>query len=250
MAAISPLSTIVPLSVSHSSSPPSPFCEVKEIYTPPHPFLRDLAVFDSYAKKIVQLKTNPNVMGVAFASRQNGDLFPVYITCRPWGSATMKFNAYALQEDEDLGEVFAHVFLKSNRYLGHDPQWAGTKEEFKGYGPKEEEVEKVLLDMLQNNSSSKNIGVLLNKAIHQKFIEQCEGRVVIKAITNSQPFHYKLGFRALDPKLNALYAEAARSRQAPQEGFEDVYMYLPDAARDLWLKEVRVHPIGFPSWIK
>ena len=215
---------------------------VQEIYTPPHPNETDL---HQHAAKIAQLKKDPEVMGITFAPDEKGRLTPIYIKCVQSNPQTTYFFALDLANDTQLGFAITHPFLKSNQYLTKG-LWIHRPSEYAGYGSSQEEVGKVLLERVANESTYKNIGVILNKAIHQKFEAECQARIIIDAIRTTHPYHYKMGFRSADSEENSLYAYYARKHRIPDKDLGSVLMHLPDRARHLWLNEIHDHPIGFP----
>lgn len=219
---------------------------VQTIYTPPRPTQADKEKLQSHAEKIEKLKKDPRIMGIAFAADKNENVVPLYIRYIRCDSYTVYFSAHAIEDDVELGFAITHPFISSNNYMSG--YWlAGVPSECTGYGSNSENVSKVLLQQVQNNSSYKNIGVILNKAIHQKFASECEGRILIQAVRITHPYHYKLGFRSLDSEQNRVYARYANNHQIPKKDLGSVYMHLPDQARQLWLKEVKDHPITFFS---
>ncbi len=220
---------------------------VEEIYTPPHPSKADLSKIYLYAEKIDKLKKNPWAMGIAFAPNETGILTPIYITRRHPFFHTTRFEAYDLATDELLGYAITRPLLESNQYL-KEGYWSPRPKNYEGYGSSKEEVSKVLLDVLKNASKYKNIGVILNKAIHQHFEKECQARMIIEAYEKSHPYHYKIGFRSADPDKNDLYAWYAKRDRIPGKDLEFTPMYLPDRARELWLNEIHNHPIGFPAY--
>lgn len=221
--------------------------EAQEIYTPPRPSERDLAGLAQHAEKIAKLKQNKDVMGIVFVPNTEGQLTPIYIKYFKANPQTESFSAYSLNDDRQLGFAQVHPFLESNDYLKQG-YWAGERpEEYEGYGSSKEEVGKVLLEQLTNQSKDhKNIGVVLNKAIHQHYQTECQGRIVIDAVRKTHPYHYKLGFRADNPEFNALCANYARESQRPDRDLGSVMMILPEQACRLWMEEVQKNPIGFP----
>lgn len=222
---------------------------VQTIYTPPHPNEKDLEKLRLQAGKIENLKKDPNVMGIAFALDPRGEKTPIYIKCTPSGTDKKTwFTAHDLTTGEELGYAITLPFLQSNQYRTR--HWAfGRPPNYVGYGSDKEEVAKVLLDQVSNEARSryKNIGVILNKAIHQKFEGECQGRIIIEAARGSHPYHYKLGFRSTNPEENSLYAQYVKDRQIPEKDLGLVTMHLPDEAQKLWLNEVHEYPINFPS---
>lgn len=116
-----------------------------------------------------------------------------------------------------------------------------------GYGPSQGETSKILLDQVTSSEEYKNVGVLLNKAIHQKFMAICQCRMIIDAVRGSHPYHYLLGFRSLNSEQNRLYASFAETREHPNQDLGSVSMYLPDDARRLWQEEIENFPIEFPQ---
>lgn len=233
---------------------PSDVNAVQKIYTPPHPTEADLAELHQYADKIEELKNDKSVMGIAFAINEQGDLAPVYVRCVQIDEYQTNFGVYNLANDKCLGDAITHPSLHSNRYC-QDYWPIMTPEEHVGYGSEKGQIAKVWLDNLRNFSSFKNIGVLLNKAIHQKFENECEGRMIIDAVRKTHPYHYKLGFRAFDPrqngafdsKKNSLYAKYVTNHEIPDRDLGSVPMLLPEEARELWLTEIREYPIEFPT---
>ena len=226
---------------------------VQKIYTPPRPTEADLAELQQYAEKIEKLKNDEFVMGIAFAINEQGDLAPVYVRCREIDIYQTAFVVHSLANDQRLGDAVVNPFLPSNQYL-QDYWPIETPEESIGYGSEKGQIGKVWLHNVRNLSSFKNIGVLLNKAIHQKFESECEGRMIINAVRGTHPYHYKLGFRAFDPsqngafesEKNSLYAEYVKNHEIPDRDLGSVPMLLPEEARELWLTEIREYPIEFP----
>jgi len=229
---------------------PSPN-EVQAIYTPPRPSEADIAGLAKHAKEIRDLKKNPNVMGLTFAPDARGRLTPIYITCRQDG-AKYNFAALRLGDNDPLGRdrlgfAYTTAFLPSNNFL--EDFWIGGKpEHLQGYGNSTDRVSKVLLDQVQNDSRYRKIGVILNKAIHQKFAQECNGRIFIDAVRGTHPYHYKMGFRAYGEgatEKNQIYARFVRSHTKPTRDLGSVYMHLPEKALALWQNEVRENPIGW-----
>jgi hypothetical protein len=224
---------------------------VQTIYTPPHPNAEDLEKLRLQAGKIENLKKDQNVMGIAFALNPSGEKTPIYIKCiQPErGSNQTLFTAHDFQTGKKLGFASTLPFLQSNQYLKRDHFVFGRPNECVGYGLDKEEVGKVLLEQVTNESESqyKNIGVILNKAIHQKFENECQGRIFILATRVSHPYLYKLGFRSTNSEENSLYAQYVKDRQIPEKALGLVTMHLPDEAQKLWLNEVHEFPIKFPS---
>lgn len=218
---------------------------VQTIYTPPHPNKTDLENLGRlYAKKISDLKKDSQIMGITFALDKSKHLTPIYIKCTPKDAHTY-FTAHNLANDKELGFAITLPFLKSNNYLKNC--WIGGRpKEYIGYGSSQEEVGKVLLEQVTNRSEYKNIGVILNKAIHQKFENECQARIIIDAVRITHPYHYKMGFRAAEREKNRLYAQYVKNHQIPDRNLGSVFMHLPDEARQLWLNEIHDHPISFP----
>ena len=235
---------------------PAEVNEVEEIYTPYHPANADLIGLEQYAEKINELKQDESVMGIAFAINKEGDLAPVYIRCIEIDKYQTNFCVYSLRNDECLGDAIVRPFLQSNHYCRDYFLMTFPNDPYVGYGLEKGNIAKVWLHNVRNLSSSnyKNIGVLLNKAIHQKFADECEGRMLIDAVRNSHSYHYKLGFRAIDPyqngafdtAKNSLYAKYVRNNEIPKHDLGSVSMILPEKAQELWMKEIREHPIEFP----
>jgi hypothetical protein len=217
---------------------------VQTIYTPPHPSTYDIQNLELHAEKIEKLKKNPEVMGITFADRK-GSLCPIYIKHTEPEDSKILFTAHDLATDTQLGFAITLPFLDSNEYL--KDYWLMMPPQYQGYGSSQDEVSKVLLEQVTNTSDYKNIGVILNKAIHQKFEKKCQGRILIDAVRETHPYHYKMGFRSLDPEKNRLYSQYAKERQIPNLDLGSIPMYLPDRARELWLKEIREFPIQFYS---
>jgi len=220
---------------------------VQTIYTPPHPSKTDLLNLHLHREKIAKLNRDPQVMGITFAPDKRGHLSPIYIKCTELNAHTTYFFAHDLTNDARLGFAITHPFLKSNQYLKEGHWICGRPKEYAGYGSSPEEVGKVLLEQVTNESTYKNIGVILNKAIHQKFENECQGRIIIDAVRVTQPYHYKMGFRTADSEKNSLYAQYAKEHQIPHRDLGSVSMHLPDRARQLWLDEIHNRPIGFPD---
>lgn len=237
--------------------------DVNNIYTPTS---QTISILDP--RKIQQLREDPRVMGITFTFNGENVLVPIYIKVfrkdipafEGFGTscpARTEDSFYAFDfSDRQIGFAFTKSMLKSNDYL--KGFWLGAKEErYVGNGVEKKEVNKILLDQVTNQSQYKNIGVILNKAIHQKYQDECQGRMVIDAVRGTHPYHYKLGFRAFDPqkrilneKLNSLFASYVQRKEIPNRDLGLVTMYLPDRARELWLQEVKRNPIGFPRELR
>jgi len=223
--------------------------EVENIYTPTSE--TNWPSLSQYSVKIGALKKQGNVMGITFTFDKANVLTPIYIR-RNQNDERGYFEACQLSNDEPLGFAEITTYLKSNNYLAS--YWlGGTPKEYIGDGPIRKEVSKIVLDQVQNDSQYKNIGVILNKAIHQHFMDECEGRMVIKAVRNTHPFHYKLGFRTFNPaigeldlKSNSRCKSHVKKHKILKEDWGIAYMHLPDHARELWLKEIQQNPIKFP----
>lgn len=219
--------------------------EIDHIYTPTN----QKCDLTPYAAKIAILKKDQNVMGITFTFNKQNELIPIYIV-RTQNTYLANFFAYDLSTNEQLGFAFTKFHCLENNYLTN--YWLGRKpEEYIGYGPNRTETNKTFLDQVTNESQCKNIGVILIKAIQQVFMEKkFEGRILIEAVRQTPPYHYKMGFRAFNPKtrefdskFNSLCASYLQRKEIPKKDLGLHYMYLPEAARNLWSEEIKNNPI-------
>ncbi len=232
--------------------------EVNNIYTPTPQMLSGL---DS--EKIRNLRSDPKIMGITFTFKK-GTLVPIYIkifseqtldASKKVVRLTNRFYAYDFSDDHLLGLATAKPMLESNNHFSEFWPFGGKDDYLIGNGLEVAEVNKIWLENVKNEDLNyKNVGVILIKAIHQRYRPECQGRMVIEAARNVHPYYYKLGFRAFDPEKrvllndkNSLYASHAKQKQIPKMDFGSVYMYLPDHACQLWKNEIDRNPIGWPE---
>lgn len=223
------------------------YSEIRDIYKPTRFNEREWA---PYKEKLAELKRDPNVIGATFVSHpKNGKLQPIFIKKHQTYPETVVFVAYDLRTNDTVGFAEVKPFLETNNYL-EDCWLAGLPDEMKGYGTDKDNhrLGKVYMHQVTNERPEhyKNIGVVLTKAVLQHYHESCQGRTMIDAVRNTQPYWYKLGFRVSNPdqvEKNVLFGRIARRGQKVMRDMGSVYMHLPEKAQKLWLHEIEQHPI-------
>jgi len=113
-------------------------------------------------------------------------------------------------------------------------------------------VSKVFLNTVENEAAHqfKNVGVVLIKAILQDTYDFCEGRMLLESVRATASYYHKLGFQFCDPKMETEMNEALALSQNVTKLNKDLgahYMYLPEEARDLWVREIDGGLIGLPN---
>ncbi len=230
--------------------------ETQKIYFPPR---FDLSTIEpSYTNKVKRLQNNPNIMGMTCVPRREGEeLVPVYIEkAQGTGEEAYihKLLAKKITDDSLIG--FAQLNLLTEKNIELMDLWGPEPVEWRGYGPSEATdgpfVNKVLLDQVTNKQPNKykNVGMILLKAIIQNYYDDFQGRVLLQAVRNTHPYHYKLGFRVSQQNqeyLNAKFAKLAQSSTPVDQNLGSVYMHLPEQAINLWRREIEQDPIRFPE---
>jgi hypothetical protein len=227
--------------------PPDP-TSVASIYRPKHFSFnkKDPSCLLPFGEMIRVLKRSKEFMGITAAPCKDGKFDAIYITCSQPSLDERYFCAAKLKDRTCLGIAKVHPFMKSNKFLKNfwKPQWPSN---YKGYGLGKEPITKVLLTYVSNDSREHDhIGVILIKAIQQRFKKVCDGRMILTATGKIHPYFYKLGFRSTDPEKNKIYAEYKENKKIPDKNFESETLYLPEEACKLWNKEIEEYPIFFP----
>lgn len=193
----------------------------------------DLVKLRKFQEKIEKIQQCAyKYVGINFVTDAKEKAVPVYITKNFSGN---EFQIHELETDKMLG------WARVSTYQSEDDEDYG----FYPHGEK-----KVTLEMLKNVSEEghKHVGSLLMKAILQTFLKDCEARMELTAVRKAHPFHYRMGLRSKDAEENRLYASyLGQKKESIEEDFGSVPMYLPNETRDLWIQEIKAHPIDLYS---
>ena len=227
---------------------PSPN-EVQSIHSFYSPTQTDLLQLNQYRGEIEELKKNPKVVGVTLVQTEGGLVVPVYIKYDKGQNGNLRFGLVDLKTRKEVGHADVTCFLPSNDYRRKD--WiVGRPKAYEGYGFSQEEVSKLCVECIENRTGGfyKNVGAILYKAVFQTLRQECECRAIIDAVRGTHPYHYKMGFRSKNSIQNDTYARYVRAGTKPDVDLGYVPMYLPDRARELWLREIDANPIRFPDF--
>ncbi len=191
---------------------------------------------------IQRLKKDDSVIGISHVHDIQSQAIPVYIKLTRHLRGTARFVAYTLLDNQAIGSAD----IEEEKYLSEQSEestyfYLGLPEELKGYGSESSTLKKVYLNFIRNSlpDKYKNVGVMLLHFIFNFYDKSCNGRIILQALSQTGPYHYKNGFRAAelqDEHLHPLFEKAALTKQSFEH--ESIYMILPDSFRQKWRKAI------------
>lgn len=194
---------------------------------------------------IQNLKNDPSIIGVSHIHDLQGNALPIYIKLTRHSRGTARFVAYTILDHQIVGTAD----IEEEKYLSEQSEestyfYLGLPEELKGYGHEGQNIEKVYLNFIRNSRPDKykNVGVMLLHFIFNFYDKSCDGRIMLQALSQTGPYHYKNGFRAADLRdehLHSLFEKAAFTKEPLDH--ESIYMILPDSSRQTWRQAINEH---------